>query len=452
MDCASRRIFRPSLLLAAGLCALLSTGPLRAETKAAEVPFPSWVLDLFVWDDESTTASVRAFVQGYQERGIPFGGVIIDSPWETAYNTFVVDPKLYPNLKQMIDDLHARGIKVIFWVTCMVNTEDPEYEFARAHGYLVPGLEKTKWWKGEGGLVDYRNPEAVAWWHRRMDQAIDLGLDGWKVDGTDPIALKKGWKFREEYRKLYYSDFYNYTRQHSGRQTVIMARALEQVNHSILGLPDWTNPLRLGFFLKFAPRDVSYMSWMGDMDPTWNGLRNALVNFLASAKAGYLVVGTDVAGYRKGQTDKTLFIRWAQFGAFSPLFENGGMENHYPWSYDQETVDIFRQYSKLRAKLNPWLMEKAVANYKEGRSLVTPLNQGKFEYLLGDDILVAPIMRPCGKRTVKFPKGSDWVWLNDPKQVYPGGSHLTHIFTLSEFPVYVRQGSEMSGLLFKGER
>jgi len=451
VDCISRKIIRTDRWLPALALALLLAGRVQAGSSPAktdQVPFPDWVLGQFVWEDESTTESVRALVKGFQENGIPIGGVIIDSPWETAYNTFAVDPVRYPGMKQMIADLHSQGIKVIFWVTCMVNTDDPEYEFARSHGFLVPGLEKVKWWKGVGGLLDYRNPEAVAWWHQRMDQAIDLGIDGWKVDGTDPLALKKGWKFREEYRKLYYSDFYNYTREHSGQKTVIMARALEQVNEKTLGLPSWTNPWHCGFFLKFAPQDVSYMSWMGDQDPSFDGLRIALANFLASARAGYLVVGTDVAGYRKGHTDKTLFIRWAQFGAFSPLLENGGIEDHRPWSFDRETVEIYRKYAKLRATLNPWLMEKAIAAYHQGRSLVTPLSEGKFEYLLGDDLLVAPIMRPDGKREVKFPEGSDWVWwFNGSTHVYKGGSALKKTFTLSEYPVYFRQGSSFEDFL-----
>jgi len=448
MDCISRRIGRNSLARIALLSVLAILWPLPAPAAEAEPPFPDWVLGQFVWEDESTTASVRALVKGYQENGIPIAGVIIDSPWETAYNTFEFDAERYPGARELIDDLHAQGLKVILWVTCMVNTEDPDYAYAREQGYLVPGLLRQKWWKGEGGLLDYRNPEAVEWWHRRMDRAIALGIDGWKVDGTDPIALKKGWNFREQYRQLYYSDFYHYTRERTGQKTVIMARALEQVNEKTLGLPSWTNPFHLGFFLQFAPLDVSYMSWMGDQDPTFAGLRIALTNLLASAKADYLVVGTDIGGYRNGSLNQEVFLRWAELGAFSPLMENGGIQDHRPWAMDPETLETYRAYSQLRAGLNPWLMDKAVAAWREGRSLVTPLNEGRFEYLLGDDLLVAPILRAGGQRQVVFPKGSDWIWLNDPGRVYKGGTCLKRIFALSEFPVYVRKGSPAQAILF----
>ena len=67
-----------------------------------EPPFPAWVFGHVVWEDESTTQSVYELVQGYLEHGVPVDGVIIDSPWETAYNTFEWDQERYPNAQQMI--------------------------------------------------------------------------------------------------------------------------------------------------------------------------------------------------------------------------------------------------------------------------------------------------------------------------------------------------------------
>lgn len=41
-----------------------------------------------------------------------------------------------------------------------------------------------KWWHGRGSFIDYTNPNAVSWWHKQMDLALDIGIDGWKCDGT----------------------------------------------------------------------------------------------------------------------------------------------------------------------------------------------------------------------------------------------------------------------------
>ena len=47
-----------------------------------------------------------------------------------------------------------------------------------------------KWWHGDGSLLDYSNPDAVSWWHRQLDNVLDLGVDGFKCDGTDPYILE----------------------------------------------------------------------------------------------------------------------------------------------------------------------------------------------------------------------------------------------------------------------
>ena len=45
---------------------------------------------------------------------------------------------------------------------------------------------------GNGQLLDYTNPDAVAWWHAQMDHMLELGVDGWKTDGTGPFIMEYG--------------------------------------------------------------------------------------------------------------------------------------------------------------------------------------------------------------------------------------------------------------------
>ncbi len=427
------------------------------EKEIVDVPWPSWVFGHVVWEDESTTQGTYNLVEGYREHGIPVDGVIIDSPWETEYNTFEPDPELYPNMDKLIRDLHRDDVKVLLWITSMVNLEDPAYEHCLEQGHFVDGMEEVEWWKGVGGMIDYENPQALKWWHKRMDKAIALGLDGWKVDGTDPFMLMKGRQARKDYSRNYYSDFYDYTREKTGRKTVVMARPMEQVlNESVFGLPAWANPFETGLYLKFAPVEKSFMAWVGDQDPTFDGLKIASRWILDSARNNYLILGSDIGGYR-GPPEKEVLIRWVQFGAFCPLMETGGVGEHRPWKHDEQTLHIFRAYTLMHRALGPYLFTEAVKAWKKGRSMITPLSRFKDDYLLGKDILVVPVQDRSGKVKVSLPEESDWrpLYLSEdfllatekcrvPRSdfyLYKGGCSFTYKYPFEAFPVFVRAGS-----------
>ena len=67
------------------------------DSASVEAPWPSWVMEPWVWEDESTQESAIALVDGYIERDIPVGAIIIDSPWATGYSTYEWDLDLYPD-------------------------------------------------------------------------------------------------------------------------------------------------------------------------------------------------------------------------------------------------------------------------------------------------------------------------------------------------------------------
>ena len=82
--------------------------------------------------------------------------------------------------------------------------------------------------------MDYSNQEAKKWWHGQLDNVLSLGIDGWKCDGTDPYILelviplgKDGVVTRTEYSDAYYGDFFDYTRQKLGTDTLIMSRPVD---------------------------------------------------------------------------------------------------------------------------------------------------------------------------------------------------------------------------------
>lgn len=417
-----------------------------------EAPWPDWTFSHWVWEDESTQESATALVDGYLDLGIPVGAIIIDSPWATGYSTFQFDPELFPDPQGFVDDMHSKGVRVFLWTVPAINIEQTSlYQTAAVNDWFMQsnadsGPAVVDWWKGEGSLIDYFNPDAVAWWHSLIDEPLDYGIDGWKCDGLDFSAITAPYSpglaadvDRLTYSHAYYRDFHDYTRERLGDDRLITSRPVDNYGAD-LG----------GDGVAFTPIDIAWGSWVGDQDPDFDGLIAALRNFYWSADYGYVAFGSDIGGYRSDGSelgrDKEVFIRWAQLGAFSPIMENGGGGVHEPWLFDRETLAIYHRFVNMHERIRPYLDREGAQAFIDGRSLMTFENRTTFEYLLGPDIFVAPITTISARRLVTFPEG-EWEYVQDRSRIYAGGTTTTLTVPLEEFPVFVRRGSRVSAEL-----
>ena len=354
--------------------------------------------------------------------------------------------KKFPNATDMIQKLHGQGVKVICWATSMVNTDSPNYQEGKDKGYYLNHGATIKWWHGHGSFIDYSNPDAVDWWHKQMDIPLNDGIDGWKTDGTDPFVFElliprghKGIISEREYADWYYRDFFYYTRQKRGPEALIMARPVDSYK-----MLHWS----------FAPRDVVFSGWVGDQDPTFDGLQKALSNMFQSSWKGYVGFGSDIGGYRSGERTRALFVRWFQVGAFCALMENGGNNEHRPWMYDQqygtgnETVDTYRKFTHAHHELIPYMMSAGMDAWNNNHSIMTPIAKESiftptiWDYMFGKDIFVAPLINNSTTRTIHFPAGNDWVDYWDSSMLYHGGSTVKDLpAPLTTLPVFKRAGS-----------
>ncbi len=425
-----------------------------SEPTDPEPPWPQWALEHWVWEDESTQDSVMALVDGYLQRDIAVGAVIIDSPWATGYSTFEWDLELFPDPQRMIDDLHDRGVRVMLWTVPGINVDvQPLYDEAEAAGYFMadPGSKRTavvEWWKGDGSLIDYWNEDAVAWWHSKVDQTLAYGIDGWKCDGLDFSALIASYSpaagrriDRLEYSHLYYRDFFDHTRAVLGDDRLVSARPIDNYGIDVGG-----------DLVAFAPKDINWAAWVGDQDATFDGLKAALLNFRHSADYGYTVYGSDIGGYREDDTypqgrSKEVLLRWTGLGAFNPVMENGGGGRHEPWAFDEETVDIYRSFVDTHHALLPYLMREGAVAFEAERSLMTFLDLERYTYLLGPDVYVAPVLEDGAREWEVAPPEGDWVYLYDPTVQVAGGSTVMLSVPLDAYPVLVRAGSRVASEL-----
>jgi alpha-glucosidase (family GH31 glycosyl hydrolase) len=431
---------------------------------------PAWALECWLWEDDHSTAdAIRQLLDGYKQHDIPVRTVILDSPWSTRYNDFAFDEQRYPKPQQFIRSLKDSGYRVVLWMTCMVNSRNSDttvrdahafYETARAQGYLAGNGHQVRWWKGVGAFIDYTNPEAMNWWHGLQQPLFDWRIDGWKLDGTDTLfssrgflpyqKTSRGWISTRSYMDLYAREEYLHGLSRNP-EFIIMTRGMDN-RYFPLSHPEGC-----------APLDAAPVVWVGDRIHAWSsktqggegdqdavrkkdsswmdrGFEGALRDILASSAKGYCMVGDDVGGYHGPEPiPPRLYIRWAQFAAFTGFFLNGGHGERALWKRTPEELEIIRQYAWMHTELVPYLYTQVVLCHQGGLPLMRPV-LGKYHYRLGEDLLVAPIYRDNLTNKVELPQGR-WRHFFHDAEVLEGPQSLTREFALSDFPVYVREGA-----------
>jgi len=420
---------------------------------------PAWALECWLWEDDSNTrARVDTLLAGYARYDIPVRTILLDSPWSLRYNDFAIDTVRYPDPAEWFSGLQKNGYRVVLWMTSMVNSKSNDirindseswYNEAVRKGFIAGKGSQIKWWKGKGGFLDYTNQAAVEWWKGLQKEVMDLGIDGWKLDGTatlfhtmaGPVPLffnttSNGLMTTRQYMDHYYRDEY-YNGLMKNPEFVILARSIDR----------WYHPEG------FAPIDAAPVTWVGDQKHTWessesgnqqkmdgrDGIELAMKNIMTAAKVGYNIIGSDIAGFSGKDIPPGLYIRWAQFSTFCGLFLNGGHGDRALWKRSQAELEIIRKFSWLHTELVPYIYSYVVTANQGGKVLQRPVS-GKYHYLFGDNFLVAPIYRDNLINSVTLPAGK-WRYLFDDKNVIKGPAEFEREFPLHEYPVYIREGA-----------
>ncbi len=426
---------------------------------------PRWAFEPWISKDISDGADTYAFVEGFKSRNIPVGVVVLDSPWETHYNTFIPNPERYPNFEQMVSDLKDQDVRVVLWVTQMVNEigldleqggdvyvgPASNYLEGKTCNYYVDDGKTYNWWKGRGAGVDFSDPGARAWWHAQQDVLLDMGVAGWKLDfgesyiRRDTIKTDAGVVPHQTYSEAYYQDFWEHGASKYGTDDFLtMVRGYDK-SYDFEGR-------------FFAKREHAPVVWAGDNRRDWVGLEDALDHMFRSAAAGYVVVGSDLGGYMDRDdvdlgilipADRTNFLRWTAASALSPFMQLHGRANLTPWTFPNdpdpdETVDIYRLWSTFHSELVPFMYALSEEGFKDFTPVLRPVGEpatwpGDYRYTLGDALLVAPILDDTGVRQVEFPAGN---WLDLwSGQAFSGSLSFDISSSMRRALIFAREGS-----------
>jgi alpha-glucosidase (family GH31 glycosyl hydrolase) len=473
----ARSLFTFTALLLLTSCGGCPPGGADAGTDGGEqegpgrITTPRWAFEPWISKDISTGPDTYNFVEGFQTRDIPVGVVVLDSPWETNYNTFIPNDARYPDFGQMVQDLRDDDIRIVLWVTQMINDQSfdievggdiydgpsPNLRDASRNDYLVNNGETYLWWKGTGAGLDFFNPDAADWWHAQQDPLlIDVGINGWKLDfgeeyiTTDTVLTAAGEVSHQAYSERYYQDFYEYgVRTRGADEFVTMVRPYDE---------------SYGFEGRFFARpEHAPVLWVGDQLRNWEGLSDGFDHVFRSADAGYVVLGWDIGGYLDNVNGNTLpfdaenLFRWTAASGLLPFFQLHGRANLEPWNIPEradEYVDCYRYWATFHHELVPFFYSLAEEGYGDGTPPFEPIVRphgelaswaGDYRFDVGEAFFVAPILDATGIRDVALPAGGQYAaWFDLATAPVAGGQTLTgvdHRANSCQIPTYLKEGA-----------
>ena len=365
-------------------------------------------------------------------------------------------PEMYPDLPSEIQKLHSRGIRFLGYVNPYLVEDGELYRkgleadvFARRSDgsvYLVDFGEFNC------GVIDLTDPKAYSWFKDEVIRkySIDIGIDGWMADfgeylPTDDIVL------------------------HSGKSPMIehnhWPALWAQCNYDAVKesgkLGEIVYFMRAGFT---GSQKFCTLLWAGDQSVDFSrhdGLCTVICAALSAGMSGCGLTHSDIGGYTSlfdNTRTKEVFLRWAEMAAFTPVMrthEGNRPDTNFQYYDDEDCMNRLARLVEIHVMLTPLLKQLVHENAEAGIPVQRPLflhheddprcYTEQFEYLLGPNVLVAPVWQSNQElRTVYLPEG-DWVHLWTGTH-YGKGEHTVPA-PLGDTPVFYLSNSDVALLM-----
>ena len=366
--------------------------------------FGLWLSTSFTTNYDEDT--VMSFVDGMIDRGIPLRTFHFDCFWmkEFHWSDFVWDSRVFPDPEGMLKRIKAKGLNICVWINPYIGQESCLFDEGMEKGYFIKRTNGQVWqwdmWQPGMAIVDFTNPDAYQWFQNKLEYLLDMGVDCFKTDFGERIPTRDVMyfdgsnvkKMHNYYTYLYNKCVYELLERKRGKgEAVLFARSATVGGQ------------------KFP------VHWGGDCWSDYESMEESLRGGLSLLMSGFGFWAHDIGGFENTST-ADVYKRWVAFGLLSSHSRlHGSSSYRVPWAYDDEAVDVVRFFTRLKAKLMPYLYKTSIDTSITGiptmRSMVLEFTEDKTchfvdkQYMLGDSLLVAPIFNDQGIAEYYLPKG-----------------------------------------------
>jgi alpha-glucosidase (family GH31 glycosyl hydrolase) len=385
-----------------------STGEIPDPLLFVKPQYNTWIELIY----DQRESRIRKYANDILDKGFPAGVLMIDDNWQEDYGVWDFHPGRFSDPKGMMDALHEDGFKVMLWICPYFSPDCETFRLLDKKGYFLKdkrgGTYMCRWWNGYSASLDLTNPDAVKYFQGRLAYLCDTyGVDGFKLDAGDANAyVDKNIKASQDISPNEFSERW-----------------------AKLGLPFKMNEYRACWKLAGQP----LAQRLRDKGHNWKDLSQLIPDALAQGLMGYTYICPDMIGggeysYFYNNPDKPLdqelIVRSAQCSALMPMMQFSVA----PWRVlSKENLAICRDMALLHETMGPEIMVMVKSAAQSGEPLVRHLeylyphqgySQVTDQFMLGDDILVAPVLEKGARnRTIVFPAGT---WKGDDGSVVTG--------------------------------
>jgi len=402
---------------------------------------PFWSFGLWISRfGYKTREEVETVADDLKNYDIPCSVIHLDPFWmrEEHYCDFEWNTKKFPDAGEVMKNLKEKGIRISLWKQPYIPQRTALFNEGKEKGYFVrkkngdvylikDAINKLR----RCGIVDFTNPDVVRWYQDIHRKLLRQGVSVFKLDMGEAIPEdgvfhngKTGRAMHNFYILLYQKAVFEVYQEFSKKDAIIWGRSV------------------------YAVCQRYPVHWSGDPLCNYRDMAFNLRGGLSWGLSGGAFWSHDIGGF-DGKPTPEFYIRWAQFGLLSSHSRCHGTTPREPWEYGKKVLEIFRKYVKLRYRLIPYIYTYAHAAAETGLPVIRALPieyqddpncyYYDLEYLLGRELLIAPVFSDEEKRELHLPEGE---WIDYWNKISLRGKQLiTYKAPLDIIPMFIRMDS-----------